>query len=106
MEFSEALNNPDHHNLYIHVRVHVRVMVTKTLTITEDAYNLLTDNKMEEESFSEEIRRILSRRGAKSLKDYFGILSEKEGEEMITALEQKRTENRRLMKRRMRELYT
>lgn len=81
-------------------------MVTKTLTITEDAYTMLADNKLEEESFSEEITRILSKRRAKSLKDYFGILSEKEGEEMITALERKRAENRRLMKKRIKELYT
>ena len=37
-------------------------MGTKTLTIIEDAYNLLFDNKMENESFSEEIRRVLSKK--------------------------------------------
>lgn len=37
-------------------------MVTKTLTITEHAYNLLARNKRHEESFSEEITRVFGKR--------------------------------------------
>lgn len=61
-------------------------MTTKTLTIMEDAYKLLLEKKLENESFSEEIRRILSRKGRRELGDFFGILSEEEGSEMLKDL--------------------
>ncbi len=38
----------------------VCTMTTKTLTITEDAYNLLANQKKKTESFSETIQRLLS----------------------------------------------
>ena len=44
-------------------------MVTKTITVTEDAYNLLADNKLDNESFSGELKRILTTRRKKSLMD-------------------------------------
>ena len=62
-------------------------MVTKTLTIMEDAYDLLLNNKLEDESFSEELRRILLKKTARKLSDLFGIISDKEGEEIIKDLE-------------------
>jgi len=37
-------------------------MAHKTITISEEAYNLLKDNKRENESFTEVIKRILSRK--------------------------------------------
>ena len=74
------------------------VMVTKTLTIMKDAYALLVDNKLENESFSDEIRRLLSKRKRKKLSDFFGILSEEEGAEMLEVLEKKRAMNIELMK--------
>jgi predicted CopG family antitoxin len=49
-------------------------MTTKTLTITEDAYNLLQEKKLKKESFSELITRLLSKKQAKEIKDFFGIL--------------------------------
>ena len=55
-------------------------MGTKTLTIMDDAYNLLMFNKHEDESFSDEIRRVLTKKKTKSLSDFFGILSKEEGE--------------------------
>jgi len=61
-------------------------MVTKTITVTEDAYNLLADNKLDNESFSGELKRILTTRRKKSLMDYFGILPESEGEAMLKDL--------------------
>lgn len=51
-------------------------MATKTITITEDAYGLLAQNKIEDESFSEEITRLLTAKKKKSLLDFFGILSD------------------------------
>ncbi|MBD3355387.1 hypothetical protein GF361_05385 [Candidatus Woesearchaeota archaeon] len=75
-------------------------MTTKTLTIMEDAYKLLKKNKKKDESFSEEIRRIFSKKKKKSLKDFFGILSEKEGEEMLKELEKSRKTDMKLEKNR------
>jgi predicted CopG family antitoxin len=62
-------------------------MTTKTLTIMEDAYDLLADNKLEGESFSDEIRRVLSRKQSRPLTDFFGILSEEQGKKMLDDLE-------------------
>ena len=78
-------------------------MATKTITITEDAYSLLAHRKLQEESFSEEITRILTTRKPKKLADYFGILSEKEGDDILKALEHKRAVNRDLLKKRVKE---
>tara|TARA_Y100000310_G_scaffold190615_1_gene190601 strand:+ start:10192 stop:10431 length:240 start_codon:yes stop_codon:yes gene_type:complete len=54
-------------------------MATKTLTITEESYDMLVARKYENESFSQEIKRILSKKSKKNLMDFFGILSEEEG---------------------------
>lgn len=62
-------------------------MTTKTLTITEDAYNLLKELKLEDESFSEEIKRVLAKRNTRHLTDFAGILSNEEGEAMLHDLE-------------------
>ena len=37
-------------------------MAHKTITISEEAYNLLKENKRENESFTEVIKRVLSRK--------------------------------------------
>lgn len=76
-------------------------MGTKTITIMDDAYRLLSDNKLENESFSEEVRRILSKKKARKLSDFFGILSEKEGEGMMKTLKKIRKEQMRLTKERL-----
>jgi predicted CopG family antitoxin len=76
-------------------------MATKTLTIMEDAYDLLFRNKLENESFSEEIRRIMSMKSKKSLKDVFGILSAEEGETMLKDLNKVRAMNIRLLRERL-----
>ncbi|MBI2136695.1 antitoxin VapB family protein [Candidatus Woesearchaeota archaeon] len=79
-------------------------MATKTLTITEDAYTILKNKKMKDESFSEEITRLLSNKRKKSLMDFFGILTNEEGEGMLKALEEKRKINIQLMKERYKHL--
>lgn len=76
-------------------------MATKTVTITEDAYSLLAGHKLEDESFSEEIRRIFSKKNVKELSDFFGILSDKEGEDMLNELERIRTADINLLRKRI-----
>lgn len=78
-------------------------MVTKTLTITEDAYGLLKNNKLESESFSEEIKRLLSPGKKRNLSDYFGILSEEEGAKIELALKKKRAINLKHVKGRLKQ---
>jgi len=80
-------------------------MVTKTLTIMEDAYDLLLNNKLEDESFSEELRRILLKKTARKLSDLFGIISDKEGEEIIKDLEKIKSQNIELIKKRIQWKY-
>lgn len=75
-------------------------MATKTLTIMEDAYGMLKAAKTEDESFSEALRRVLSPRRAKSLKAYFGILSEEEGQGILDVLKENRKKEIELLKKR------
>ncbi len=51
-------------------------MAHKTITISEEAYNLLKDNKRENESFTEVIKRILTTKRKKE--DLLEWLSSKE----------------------------
>ncbi|MBI2147114.1 antitoxin VapB family protein [Candidatus Woesearchaeota archaeon] len=76
-------------------------MATKTLTITEDAYSLLAERKAEGESFSEEIRRLLTKKGSKSIWDYFGVLSYEEGETLLKDLKKMREINLNAVKERI-----
>ncbi len=78
-------------------------MATKTLTITEDAYGLLKQYKTEEESFSEEIIRILSQKRKRNLSAFFGILSDKEGEAMQKDLETMHTANIAFLKEKLKQ---
>ena len=78
-------------------------MGTKTISIMDDVYELLITNKVGNESFSEEIRRVFSKRKSKKLIDYFGILSKKEGNDMMKALEKSRAFDIELMKKRMKQ---
>ena len=56
--------------LNIHVRVHGS-MATKTLTIMDDVYDKLKTLKRPEESFSDELRRLVPSKG--SLLDVVGL---------------------------------
>ncbi len=76
-------------------------MVTKTLTITEEAYRMLASGKLRDESFSEEIKRVFSTRKKKSLADLFGILSNKEAERMRTGLKEIKAMDIKLLKKRL-----
>lgn len=76
-------------------------MATKTITITEDSYGLLFNNKFENESFSEEITRVFSKKEAKTWKDLFGIISETEGEKMLEDLKKIRSKNIKMIRSRL-----
>ena len=78
-------------------------MATKTITITEAAYGLLAQNKVEDESFSQEITRLFIVQKKKRLLDFFGIISDKEGEEILKSIEMKKAMNIKLLKRRLSE---
>ena len=54
-------------------------MATKTISITEDAYERLRTNKMENESFTDVINRITNKR---SIMELAGILTNKEADEL------------------------
>jgi predicted CopG family antitoxin len=58
-------------------------MAVKTITIKESAYEVLKSLKMPRESFSETIVRISKRR---PLSEFYGVLSNKTGENMEKAI--------------------
>ncbi len=62
-------------------------MTTKTITITEDAYDALKGSKDMDESFSKAILRITHK---KSLKEFVGVLSEKSGDKLEEAIKEMR----------------
>ena len=80
-------------------------MTTKTLTIMEDAYNLLAAQKREGESFSETIRRVMSERPKKSLRNIVGMISKEEGDRILKDLAEQRVYNLKMQPRRMERLY-
>ena len=59
-------------------------MATKTLTITEDAYEMLKRQKGESESFSQVIRKLAMRKG--DIMQFYGawkdLMSDKEAKQM------------------------
>ncbi|MEK6899911.1 MAG: antitoxin VapB family protein [Nanoarchaeota archaeon] len=67
-------------------------MATKTLTITEDAYERLLKAKEKAESFSEVIVKNFPKH---SLLELAGLLRNKEAEELKTHLRGRRKESRR-----------
>jgi len=74
-------------------------MTTKTLTITEEAYERLRARKSGDESFSELIIRITHRR---PLADFAGILEGESGSALKKAVEDSRRERQAVDARRRR----
>jgi len=60
-------------------------MGTKTITIMDDAYELLKQEKAGKESFSDVIRKIAPKK--KSIWDFVGILNDKEADELHKIVE-------------------
>ena len=62
-------------------------MATKTISITEDAYNILKALKKESESFSEVINKMNTKR---TLLSYSTILEDSEGKEALKSINKSR----------------
>ena len=77
-------------------------MATKTITISEDAYNRLEMQKKDGESFSDVIIRLTSQRG--KLSDLAGLLSKKDADEMEASIRELRAEFTKSMDRRAEEI--
>ncbi|MFT4308734.1 MAG: antitoxin VapB family protein [Candidatus Woesearchaeota archaeon] len=67
-------------------------MATKTISISEDAYAILASRKKPGESFSDVIRKF----GKGALSNLAGILSEKEGAELVERVRLSRERSRTL----------
>jgi predicted CopG family antitoxin len=73
-------------------------MAVKTITITEEAYRSLKAMKGQKESFSGTILRITKK---KSLDEFFGILTEKEGRALEKTIMEQRKISQKLFKKKM-----
>lgn len=76
-------------------------MSTKTISLSEDAYDRLKALKKEKESFSDLVRRLCS--GVK-LKNFYGVLSRESAEEMEKTIQKRREEHRNKHKERIKQL--
>ncbi len=71
-------------------------MGTKTITIMEDAYELLVRNKRKDESFSDVVRREFSKKGSiLDLAGEWSDLSDKDAKEMEKAVKKSREYTRK-----------
>ena len=78
-------------------------MGTKTISIMEDVYELLNRNKKKDESFSEELRRLLAKKG--SILDCAGLwsdLSDEQVKQMENVIKKSREYTRKHIMERLR----
>jgi len=76
-------------------------MATKTISITEEAYERLASKKKEGESFSEVINRITNKR---SLSEFAGILSNEEADRLEKNIKEGRVLSRKRDERQRRTM--
>jgi len=76
-------------------------MATKNISITEEAYDRLSNLKKKNESFSEIIIKVT---GKANLRDFFGIISKKKADEVSNNIKKSRVENRKLSEIRYKKL--
>ena len=62
--------------------------MVKTITVTDDAYEMLKKMKSGDESFSEVIRRVA--KPTFNIMDYFGILSKEDGDKVSEEIKKRR----------------
>jgi predicted CopG family antitoxin len=67
-------------------------MASTTISLERSAYELLRARKLPDESFSEEIHRLLGPRSP-ALKDFLSILSPKDGADVADSIEATRSED-------------
>lgn len=84
--------------IYMYIHIH---MGTKTISITDDAYERLKAEKGENESFSDVVMRLTS--GVK-LSDFHGVLSEETGRKLEENIKESREEHRDRREERMEEI--
>lgn len=77
-------------------------MATKTISLSEDAYERLRAEKREGESFSDVVRRIT---GTVDVMEYFGALDADAADDLEDAVDEARERNRRRRADRARELF-
>jgi len=81
----------------VYVYIH-RYMGTKTISLTDDAYERLKAHKREGESFSDVVRRLAD---TPDLEEYHGIVSDETAEELEDVIRSRReTRNEQRRKRR------
>ena len=66
--------------MYVYVYTEVRRLASKNISITEDVYDLLSKMKLEDESFSDTITRLV--KGGGKLSDCAGLWSDMDEEEL------------------------
>ena len=76
-------------------------MATKTISITEEAYERLKTRKFSKDSFSDVINKLT---GKKSLRELAGILNDKEGEKLMESVKRGREKSRKRAIRMLEEL--
>ena len=72
-------------------------MGVKTVTVRDEAYNVLKARKRGNESFSDAILRLA---GSRSLEEFYGALSEKSGRELERAINETRQKRNTLHRQR------
>ena len=75
-------------------------MTTKTISITEEAYNILKEKKSLSESFSEVLVRLS---GKKKLSSFYGALSEKSADKLEKSIKDFRKNHKLLHERRLKK---
>ena len=82
---------------YIYLYTYTDIMGTKTISIMDDAYEMLVGSKLEDESFSDEVRRLVKTKS--SIMDLAGAwkdISETDAERMKARIMERRKDRSRL----------
>ena len=78
--------------------------MVKTITVTDDAYEMLKKMKSGDESFSEVIKRVAKPRV--NLRDYFGILPKEDAEKAQKRLRETKASFSRDMEERRKRVHS